>query len=344
MPILGDVALLYDFDTPVRDTSVSSTPPPPPPPGAPVGQPDEPGNAGQTGHTGEPAPTAVTTPLVVLGAPPLAVRLCATAPTALDHGTDILALAPVVRATLSSWGFAAVAHCQRDAGEVADLVANLRGLLGSSSIFGVPLAVPPLGLGVVANVVADVAPRLDAGALVATLTSTAQNLHWFAWVRHPRRLDEPSPTMGQHVMSYAPSRGYLVRSAVRSATRSDAQSAMPQLQKWPKAELAAAPSSRLLLSMPKRSPKRVRLALDVLLHETTSARQATDPAEAEWFGTRRLACGVWIPELPDIAALTNDRQLPPCRWCDHRSDCPVCPRCHSQRPELGLPSTPGRSI
>lgn len=185
-------------------------------------------------------------------------------------------------------------------------------------------SLPPLAAGVLATLASAMAERIaEPGLLHAALGPLEARLHWFGWLGSVRRLEEPPPSLLEHLWSFVPGTEFGVSSwpepAVRRLTGADRSVATPELE---------GPHALVLSSQARGSAEWVRSTLAPAL-VLDGRVAAPSPHGARWWGTDRVVEAVAHPTDLDALGATLVAELHPreCRWCGYIVAAERCPLC-----------------
>lgn len=185
-------------------------------------------------------------------------------------------------------------------------------------------ALPPLAAGVLAALAGALAPRIpEPGLLHAALGPLEARLHWFGWLGSVRGLEQPSPSVIDHLTSFVPGTEYAVSSwpepAVRRLTGKDRSVALPALE---------GPHALVVAAQRRGSTEWVQANLAPALG-LEGRVAAPSPHGASWWGTDRVVEAVVHPTALDPLAATLVAGLPAreCTWCARSVAADPCPLC-----------------
>lgn len=197
-----------------------------------------------------------------------------------------------------------------------------RAALDTPRLALVPTDAPPLAGAVLTALLASLSEHVDAGRLVAALPRVTDELGVLAWVRKVSGLTRPSPSLGQHVASLVPRRGFGVQIQPEPFVR--------RLNPDKETPIARAPEASELILADRDGD--VTWATEVVNPALGRLRVSeVDATERgpEWWGTDRLTEIVVHPtDLPALAVrATTGLALRRCGWCDTRIAARECPFC-----------------
>jgi hypothetical protein len=228
------------------------------------------------------------------------------------------------------------------AAAVQPLLRTVRLVLRTHRLIGVPTGLPPLAAGVLVDLLAAVAGRLDLdpGRSAAALPMLADELIIGCWVRSVSRLRFPEPSLAQHLLSPVTRRGFeIVLHPQPRVRRLTAEPARAPGVPAPGA-LAGVITRAAVLGGDERGRRRLA---EVLGPDGGAVARVAEPHPyaRSWFGTARAAESVVFPiDLDQLAVTLAPRLLTAgCSWCGLAGpgeECPFCgsPRAQPVRPVL----------
>lgn len=247
----------------------------------------------------------------------------------------ISSLAEVVADLCSDERAVLVLYPQCRSAEAEQLIRLLRQMVVGSVLGTVPTWLPPLAAGVLVQLLRVSVDRLDldAGQAGAAVAAVEQQLNAVSWVRSVTRLSSPSPSLAQHLGSWAAGRGFEVTSdsGIRWLRPKSKPNVLPDLE----------PGAKLTWAAVLRGEDRDLAWLRTTLAPTglSVTTDLTQPETQRWFGTTRAAELVVYPTALDslLAALEGQRVTVRCDWCAHSRSGRACIFC-GHRPADADPS------
>lgn len=180
-----------------------------------------------------------------------------------------------------------------------------------------PVVGSPLAVSVCAGVVNDPNGDRDAALQLATLDTLRSRLWSGVWLPSVAKLDEPHPSIGQHVRSWLGGAGFLVSFTDRAVlTCKETRLPVP----------ADAPRAGMLIVADTGSPRWVAPSFESAIGapDRTDLSSWRDPRDA--FGTTACAELLVVPaDLDDPGGSPDDAAE--CPGCGNRHGRDVCPYC-----------------
>lgn len=216
----------------------------------------------------------------------------------------------------------------------AERLETLRGCLDTNRMTAHALPHPPLAGAVLVSLVAAAARHLpEPGRLVGALPALGQQLLQLTWLSRLSRLERPSPSVWQHLLSYWPSTRFVASSwpepAVRRVTRTRRQVPLPQL-----------PAGTVGLALADRGGDRawVETAVRPALGQPALREvEASASAEAWWGSPAFMELVAYPLDLAaTVRAAAGDASGELCGWCRQQAPLGRCPFCGDAR--TGEPS------
>jgi hypothetical protein len=199
------------------------------------------------------------------------------------------------------------------------LIRLARSALGTDRVAGIPLQLPPLAIGVAADRLTALAPRVSPGTLAAVAHRMSDEIVAGAWVRSVTHLRHVEVPLRAHLASYLPG-GFMV--TVAPAGRICRITRRRQV-----AELGALPTApaTLLVADHGGDSGWVGRALVPALRAGTVTEVDAQQAGAAFWGTKRyveFAAGGWNTD--ELLVSGTGR---PCTWCDEPISLAACAFC-----------------
>lgn len=244
-------------------------------------------------------------------------------PPHLDR-VDLDNLVERLRATIAEHGMALVIYPSWVADSVLQRLSTVRSALDTANLAFHPCALPPTRGAVLVSMAAAAAPLLgSAGILHASLPLLERQLIGLTWLTRLSALEDPAPSVGQHLLSLLPGTAFVATTwpqpAVRRLRKGDAGVKLPRLKEAAGVVFTDAGGDREWL--------RERIVAQV----PDAALVELDPTElgpAYWGGHRHLEA---VLHPVDLAATVHRAQSALqrtlCRWCRAEIAATLCPFC-----------------
>jgi hypothetical protein len=245
-------------------------------------------------------------------------------------GNDLARLAGLVAEDLAAHGTVLALHPAWDRGAGERVTRMVRSALDTSRLVPVASALPPLALAVLGAQLAAVAVHLPTpGPLVPGVELLGARLLVGAWTSSVSRLEQPAPSLAQHVWSWWPPSRFAV--AAQPQPRVDR---IPILRRRFDASPWTLPAPALAVLGTRGGD--ASWLHEVVLPAIGAERVVeTGPSALgpRWWGARRLVEVVGCPADPAAAAGELRAAFPctPCGWCGEPVFGPACPFCWMAR-------------
>lgn len=224
-----------------------------------------------------------------------------------------------------------VLHPRHRTTEVVRMVRLARVALRTHRVVAVPTDLSPLAAGVVVDLVAALADRLDldGGRAVALVPELERQLLVVGWVRSVTRLRQPEPSFVQHLASWFTRRGFEV--TIRPDP--EVRRLKPDSAGSPQLRGGAAARAAVLTGADRDRAWLTEVLATARVSRATLA--SGHPYAKGWFGTSRSAELVVYPaDLDVLAGVLADRlRIAGCDWCGLPGPGGPCAFCGADREE-----------
>lgn len=217
--------------------------------------------------------------------------------------------------------------------EAADLVGAqallaVRALLRAPVVI-VPVALPLLGVLVVAATLSALLPDEPRPTLLADLTpSVTSRLHVLARISSVAGLRQPAPRLTQHARSILPGSAFLVT-----------LQPLPSVAAWPAAGLLPEVPSGCVAVVRGDEPELVGSDIRRSWPDTPVVPLTNMDGARDWWGARKTTEVIVMPVEIDSLRLELSAPAMLCRWCHQPARARLCSGCSMLRlDELGRPA------
>jgi hypothetical protein len=217
------------------------------------------------------------------------------------------------------------------------LLKLARGVLSTDRIAGVPLALPPLALSLVADQIAYLAPYLQPGHLASVAHSLANAISAGAWTRSVTKLEHIDTKMGHHLASYLPHETFVVTATPHGAIHRISGHKVP--------ELGFRPTEPIHLLVTQGDNTWFQEGLQNLLRADAVKAVPQQPLGVKFWGNKRYIEYVAFSGHPAaLSQISNATRCWPCRWCGQHVALQECPFCGMAQPREQAVSTPAARV
>ena len=241
-----------------------------------------------------------------------------------------------ISSTLGQDGSVVMLYPAWRAAEGRRMLGLIRGILTTDRVAGVSVDLPPLGLSLLADQLAHMAPYLRPGRLIGLAHRQMESMAAGAWVSSVAKLEHVDTGLGKHVASYLPGSGFAATIApvhgVHRITSSEPVPGHGIRPLDPVLMIVADEDGDMAWLQDKLGP-----SLGV-----NSIRQVEpQPSSRQFWGAKRYVEYVAFCAHPQALEFII-RATPSwtCHWCGEATTLPVCPLCHMVQPQAAEPQQP----
>lgn len=246
---------------------------------------------------------------------------------------DLPRLAEISSDALERGSFALAIYPDRYEEPTLRRLLSVRSALNAPRLIPYASSLPPLSGGVLCGLAAAAARHLGSpGVLPAALPRLERELIVFAWLSGVSGLEQPAPSVWQHMVSMAPWTRFGVRLQpdpfVKVLRKKDDDLKLPSLER---ASVAVIGDSGGDADWVKRTTE-ARFGR-IPVREAEGAELA-----ARWWGTKRSVEAVVFPlDIAAVAAaIVRTLRVRECDWCGQRIVALKCPLCGSDTSERSV--------
>jgi hypothetical protein len=241
------------------------------------------------------------------------------------EGADPGGLVELVAEELAAHGTVLALHPTWDGGAGHHLVRMVRSALATSRLVPVATALPPLATAVLGAQLAAVAPHLRGpGPLLGGAGLLGSRLAVGAWTSSVSRLEQPGPSLGQHLRSWWPRSRFLV--TVQPDPRVDP---IRRRRPFDAAGWALPPPSLAVLATHGGDAGWLHEVVLPAIGAERVVETGPSPLGRRWWGAPRLAEVVGCGADPAATAAELAAAFPciACGWCGEPVAAASCPLC-----------------
>jgi hypothetical protein len=238
---------------------------------------------------------------------------------------DFERLIDTVRSTIRESGHVIAIYPEYAAEPLLARLETVRTALNTRRLAPYGTGLPPLAGAALVSLAAAVTPYIKApGVLFGGLPDLESELVMLAWLGSVSKLDNPSPSIGQHVLSMWPTSAFAVKfwpePTVKTLRKKDRTLSLPTTFR-----------PMMLATAPRDGADATWVEEVVLpgLGMPPTRRFDPTPLGPQWWGTARLVEAVAYPVDVPVTARRITQSLSPflCRWCGDAITTRHCPFC-----------------
>jgi hypothetical protein len=238
---------------------------------------------------------------------------------------DFERLIDTVRSTIRENGHVIAIYPEYAAEPLLARLETVRTALNTRRLAPYGTRLPPLAGAALISLAAAVTPYIKApGVLFGGLPDLESELVVLAWLGSVSKLDNPSPSIGQHVLSMWPTSAFAVKfwpePTVKTLRKKDRTLSLPTTFR-----------PMMLATAPRDGADATWVEEVVLpgLGMPPTVRFDPTPLGPQWWGTARLVEAVAYPVDVPVVARRITQGLSPflCRWCGDAIATRHCPFC-----------------
>lgn len=216
---------------------------------------------------------------------------------------------------------------------------TVRESLETPLVVAVPSVLPPLGLSLLADQLAYLAPYCPPGVVIALASTLPRGTVTGAWVRSVAGIEHIPASLSDHIASYIPGGGFMVISTpkpvIHRITNTAPVGALPIIP--------AEPVHLLYAAGEDRDVEWLRARLVPAMRAADVRPQRPQPLSPDYWGTKRFVEFVAFSGHPrSLSVAANALRVRRCRWCEQpiaTTTCPFCLMVSGQRPTPQGPAT-----
>jgi hypothetical protein len=238
---------------------------------------------------------------------------------------DFERLVDTVRSTIRESGHVIAIYPEYAAEPLLARLETVRTALNTRRLAPYGTGLPPLAGAALVSLAAAVTPYIKApGVLFGGLPDLESELVMLAWLGSVSKLDNPSPSIGQHVLSMWPTSAFAVKfwpePTVKTLRKKDRTLSLPTTFR-----------PMMLATAPRDGADATWVEEVVLpgLGMPPARRFDPTPLGPQWWGTARLVEAVAYPVDVPVTARRITQSVSPflCRWCGDAITTRHCPFC-----------------
>jgi hypothetical protein len=238
---------------------------------------------------------------------------------------DFERLVDTVRGAVRERGHVLAIYPQYAAEPSLARLETVRTALNTRRLATYATKLPPLAGAALASLAAAVAPYIKApGVLLGALPKLEEELLVVAWLASVSKLDQPSPSLAQHLASMWPASAFGVsfwpEPSVKTLRKKDRTVPLPTTFR---------PMMLATAARDGGDPTWIEEVVLPGLGMPPTARFDPTPLGPRWWGTSRLVEAVAYPVDVPVTARRITHELSPflCRWCGEAIVARHCPFC-----------------